>query len=300
MLTQRFLRLLAVVDEPEEILAVTFTRKAAAEMRRRILRVLDGDIDPARPTARTLEALRAAVLARAMQRGWNELELRTRLRIQTIDSLNHELARAMPLLGAGPSGLNVADDSRALYREAARQTLHEAERDPDMLAHMDLLFGRLDNNWAQAQKLLAEMLASRAQWLPSVFAATPDALADVVERSLEALVRSALQSLAALCPPGALDVASGLLRQAAQWRERAGQSREKGGEPAVWSAWLDPAAALGCRIPSAPRLARVRGLPAEQQRRVADALHHQRRRHSDQAGRCDGTCGQGRGAGASR
>lgn len=244
VLTQRFLRLLAVVDEPEEILAVTFTRKAAAEMRRRIVRVLEGDIDPERPTARTLAALRAAALARAAERGWNPLELRTRLRIQTIDSLNHELARAMPLLGGGPSGLTVAEDAKPLYREAARLTLHHAEREPSLQASMDEIFTRLDNNWSQAERLLADMLASRAQWLPVVFSASPDALADVVERSLESLVTSALQSLVAQCPSGSLAVAAGLLQRAARWREAAGQPATKAGEPAVWAAWLEPHAAL--------------------------------------------------------
>ncbi len=47
LLTRRLLKLLAEVDEPEEILAITFTIAATAEMRARVLKALHEAENPA-------------------------------------------------------------------------------------------------------------------------------------------------------------------------------------------------------------------------------------------------------------
>ena len=114
LLTNRFLRLLAIVERPEEILAITFTRKAAAEMRDRILAALRavGTPDPARPIhVRTLELARTA-LAADTRHDWHLLEQPGRLRIQTIDALNLGLARRLPLLSGLGAGLGIEEDAR--------------------------------------------------------------------------------------------------------------------------------------------------------------------------------------------
>ena len=46
LLIRRYLALLGTVDAPEEIVAITFTRKAAAEMRARVLAALEQSADP--------------------------------------------------------------------------------------------------------------------------------------------------------------------------------------------------------------------------------------------------------------
>ena len=67
VLTRRFLRLLTTVEDPGQILAITFTRKAAAEMKARVIRALRGDFATSDPEATELGALARAALAPPLQ-----------------------------------------------------------------------------------------------------------------------------------------------------------------------------------------------------------------------------------------
>ncbi|HET7922797.1 MAG TPA: UvrD-helicase domain-containing protein, partial [Gammaproteobacteria bacterium] len=169
LLTQRYLRLLACVEAPEEIVAITFTRKAAGEMRERIVRALetaDSDVPPEQAHLRRSWELARAARARDLEREWHLAAHPARLRIQTIDSLNAEFTRQMPVLSGFGAQPAIAQRPRSLYREAARRTLECLEQDElPQRAAIAALLGHLDNDLPRTTDLLAEMLPQRDQWL---------------------------------------------------------------------------------------------------------------------------------------
>jgi ATP-dependent helicase/nuclease subunit A len=192
VLTQRLLRLLAEVDEPEEILAITFTRKAAAEMRARVLRALRGEIDVGTAQGQRLRALADKALAHAAARGWNLQEDPNRLRIQTIDSFNFRLASQLPVTARAGGSLVISERPEELFRHAARQTLISAEQDDGLREDAELLFERLDNRWSNVESLLAGMLNKRGHWLRYVLGQDPGALRARIAQSLESILRDHL------------------------------------------------------------------------------------------------------------
>ena len=167
LLTQRYLRLLAQVDSPERILALTFTRLAAQEMRRRVLDALAAASGPDRPphmNARTWE------LARAAQRHLAVLKLDVaaqpgRLRIETIDAFNAWLANQLPIAAGAGSGRRVMADAKPSYQEAARRALAHGGEDAFGVA-VERVLELDDQRWFQLVGLITDMLPARDRWLP--------------------------------------------------------------------------------------------------------------------------------------
>jgi ATP-dependent helicase/nuclease subunit A len=167
LLVQRYLRVLALVDAPERILALTFTRLAAQEMRQRILNALIAAGSSSRPPSMSAGTWSLAVAARAHMEslGLNIESQPSRLRIETIDAFNAWLANQLPIAAGAGSGLRVLSDPRQSYAEAARRTL--AHADPDQFgAAVDNVLALDDQRWRQLVALIADMLPSRDRWLP--------------------------------------------------------------------------------------------------------------------------------------
>jgi ATP-dependent exoDNAse (exonuclease V) beta subunit len=258
LLTQRYLALLARVEEPEEILAITFTRKAAAEMRNRVLGALDwaSGPPPADPFGLLTWRLARAADERDRQLGWQLAASPSRLRIQTFDSLSHGLARQLPLstaLGATPI---IVDDPLPGYQQAARRTLDALET-PGSGDAVATLLRHLDNDRAQLEGLLCAMLARRDQWL-RVSAQRPDA--DVLVEGLCHAVEAHLRALQRHCD-------ASWLSRLAQIAWQAAEQRRLAGEPDAAAALPGPAApgpqwaALGHWRVLAGLLLTAQGLP---------------------------------------
>lgn len=263
ILVQRFLALLAEVDAPEAVLAMTFTRKAAAEMRARVLGALASATGPS-PAAdgadRVTWTLACAVRERDAALGWDLETHPARLRILTIDGLNRALASAMPVSARGTTGLELVENAEALYREVARRTLQDAETDPSIAPESGRVFDLLDNRWDRLEEMLAAMLGRRAEWLRHILGRTPQALRGTIEATLRGMVEGLLADACRSIPPGLRDEGVSLAEFAAGNLA----ARDPGGDLA---AALRPIVEAGGRDAPTPAagvedLARWRGLAA--------------------------------------
>ncbi|MDG1820139.1 MAG: UvrD-helicase domain-containing protein, partial [Porticoccaceae bacterium] len=172
LITQRVLRLLCSVENPEEILCITFTRKAAGEMSSRIHSALQAAAFEPRPSD-SYEAqiwdLAAKAVARNNQLGWNLLEMPGRLLIKTIDGFSRYIASQFALetkIGALPEP---SEQPTVLYQLAARNLLNKVEEDSLIGEQLAILLAHTGNDSTRCERLLTDILDKREQWLPLIF-----------------------------------------------------------------------------------------------------------------------------------
>ncbi len=176
-LSQRFLRLVAAGADPTEILTVTFTRKAAAEMQSRIF----GD---------ALQLLASAERAAEFDQQMQEFYLEARsafeflcpprsatetaeailartqsLKIQTIDSLILEWVRTFPVEAGEhipvPFDIMSTEQSREMRRDAFRMLFDHADTDPRLHDLLRTCFETYNYTQASLRDQLKELYHQR-------------------------------------------------------------------------------------------------------------------------------------------
>lgn len=170
LLVRRALRALAASEQPEQVVCITFTRKAAAEIRHRIMAALQSAQGPVpeESWAADLHADATKALARDQAQRWQLLDNPARIRATTIDAFNQRLASQLPLLSGLGGTVTQLQTPTAQYHAAVLAAVTRLD-DTDLAradqhALLDVL-AWANNRLDGLLPALASLLARRDQWL---------------------------------------------------------------------------------------------------------------------------------------
>ena len=150
LLTDRYLKLLTVVDAPEEIVAITFTKKAASEMKAKIIERIKESQSPFAQT----------ILKRSKEKGWDIEHNLSRLKVMTIDKFCLNVVSQIPVLSKMGQKPNITDTPEKLYEESVKQTLQAK----DSIEDIKVVFTHYDNEYEKINRRLVAMMSIRDQW----------------------------------------------------------------------------------------------------------------------------------------
>jgi len=213
LLSMRFLKLLAVCQHPEEVLAITFTKKAANEMAERILNTLDWaqKVDPNsidKQLDKDRYEIARSVLAQDRKEGWNLQQSPSRMRIQTIDSFCNFLASRLPILSNFGGPLQISEQMDDCYHLAIRNCLKQLDEETPVSNAIGELLLHLDNDSAKLEALLTSLLKQREQWIGDIVgvASSPQFAMEYLTSNLLELIEESLDQARYLLEPFAADL----------------------------------------------------------------------------------------------
>jgi ATP-dependent helicase/nuclease subunit A len=234
LLIQRYLRLLSIVEQPESIIALTFTRKAAAEMKERVLSALRAAVEKTPATtewARTTRQLADAALAHAAAKDWRLIEDSRRLQIGTIDSFSSLLTRQMPLLSHFGSNPDVIEFATEMYRTAARRAIIALAEHSDFESIFREITIHFDGNLTRLEQLIALLLGKRDQWDRRLAGSATSTLRDDIDQLLQEEILERQREAARLWPPEIPGRPPISIDANEEWQRRASDLLTKSGTP---------------------------------------------------------------------
>ncbi|MFY9260496.1 MAG: UvrD-helicase domain-containing protein [Gallionella sp.] len=170
LLVSRIVRLLLEGVPPSEILAITFTRKAAQEMQGRLrdwlyaLATQDDAYCRAFLLQRAVEPHELdALLPRARQLYQQFLLAQPPLTINTFHGWFMQILKRAPL-NAGAGGVSLLDQTGALWQEANQLFLEGLQKQPDGETAQAMLWLFKALGLSNTQDLLATFAAKRSEW----------------------------------------------------------------------------------------------------------------------------------------
>ena len=170
LLVTRIIRLLLEKAEPGNILALTFTRKAASEMQIRLYeRLYAMAIADENNLIEILQSIGADTSTATQQRAQNLYEEMLHalypVRLKTFHSFCQDILSRFPLEADVPPGFELMEDTSLLEQQAWESLFTEATNYPDgaLANELDILM-QASNGPPNTRKALSSMLQQRSDW----------------------------------------------------------------------------------------------------------------------------------------
>ena len=174
VLVIRYMKALMTCKTPEEVLAFTFTIKAADEMKSRVLKALNltlGSKVPDDAFGREVYDTALRLLDHDRRYNWRLMENSNRMQIMTFDAYCAKIVRQAPVTSLVGANCTISKHPERIYQEAVRSLLESFKNDNEAGRLVKILLSHVGNNFARAQDLLVELLMRRDQWLPVILEA---------------------------------------------------------------------------------------------------------------------------------